>query len=79
MCSSDLILNSNDSLIVQLLKSTSQSTVKKSISKAFSDIANSKTSENNAINIIQSYYENYAKKYKIDSDKASNLKKKNQK
>ena len=70
----DNILNSNDSLIVQLLKSTSQSTVKKSISKAFSDIANSKTSENNAINIIQSYYENYAKKYKIDSDKASNTK-----
>ena len=70
----DNILNSNDSLIVQLLKSTNQSTVKKNISKAFSDIANSKTSENNAINIIQSYYENYAKKYKIDSDKASNTK-----
>ena len=65
----DNILNSNDSLIVQLLKSTSQSTVKKNISKAFSDIikTNSKTSVNNAINIIQSYYENYAKKYKIDS------------
>ena len=65
----DNILNTNDSLIVQLLKSTNNNSVKKNIIPAFSDIikTNSKTSENNAINIIQSYYENYSKKYGVDS------------
>ena len=67
----DNVLNSNDALIVQLLKSNNENAVKKNLTKAFSEIIkiNSKSSENNALNIIQSYYEDYAKKCKINLKK----------
>ena len=67
----DNVLNSNDALIIQLLKNNDENAVRKNIGKAFSELikSNSKTNENNALNIIQSYYENYAKKYKINLKK----------
>ena len=67
----DNVLNSNDSLILQLLKNNDENAVKKSLSKAFSEIikSNSKTNQNNAVNIIQSYYEDYIKKSKLNIKK----------
>ena len=67
----DNVLNSNDALILQLLKNNDESAVRRNISKAFSELikSNSKKNENNALNIIQSYYETYAKKYKINLKK----------
>ena len=67
----DNVLNSNDALILQLLKNNDENAVKKSLSKAFSEIikSNSKTNQNNAVNIIQSYYEDYIKKSKLNIKK----------
>ena len=63
----DNVLNSNDDLIIRLLKDNDEFSVRQNLNKVFSDLIknNSKINENNTINIIQSYYENYAKKYKI--------------
>ena len=69
------VLNSNDDLIIRLLKNNNENSVRENISNALAEMIknNSKTNENNSINIIQSYYENFAKKYKINFKNEKNL------
>ena len=69
------VLNSNDDLIIRLLKNNNENSVRQNITNALAEMIknNSKTNENNSINIIQSYYENFAKKYKINFKNEKNL------